>query len=91
MIKIIKKQGEGKTLDLIRHTVEAKGVMLVSTEEERIKVMIMAKDSGFGKVEVITYRDYLLNYIEKPVFIDNIDKFLETVDASIKGFTCSEE
>ena len=95
MIKIIDKQGTGKTRKLLELTKQNNGVIICESPD---KMRERAYHYGITGIDFITYEDYWFNVIEtedfiagRKVYIDNISNFLFAYDADISGYSESME
>ena len=96
MYRIIDGKGTGKTSRLLLLAKESNGVVVCAHPE---KMREKAYAYGLTGIDFITYTAYceFLNgygdpaLVGKPIFIDELDKFLYIYDAEIKGYTISNE
>lgn len=89
MVKIIGGNGTGKTRQLMMQAKEQHGVFVCSNVER-----YRAKAHAYGIVDlpIISYTDLFTDNYDKnlPVFINKIDKYLETCE-NIGGFSLTVE
>lgn len=96
MIKIIDKQGTGKTKKLLELAQDNNGVIICDSPN---KMRERAFDYGITGIDYVTYEDYWFNTIEteefiagRKVYIDKVSNFLAAYDADINGYTdCMED
>lgn len=96
MYRIIDKKCSGKTSRLLLLAKENNGVVVCANPD---KMRDKAYAYGLTGIDFITYSAYcefLSGYgnetlVGKPIFIDELDKFLYIYDTEIKGYTISNE
>lgn len=88
MYRIIDKRGAGKTSRLMLLAKEAQGIIVCSNP---LKLREKAHCYGITGLDFISYEDYLSYEFEKPIFIDELDRFLKFYDNYIAGYTISNE
>ena len=89
MYRIIDKKGAGKTSRLMLLAKEVQGIIVCSNP---LKLREKAHCYGITGLDFISYEDYLNGGFEsKPIFIDELDKFLKFYDNHIAGYTISNE
>ena len=88
MYRIIDGRATGKTSRL----------MLLAKENDGI---IVCKDPGIMRdkayrygitgIEFMSYREFIHSHPTKPVYIDEVDLFLQSLNSYIDGYTISED
>ena len=96
MYRIIDGRGTGKTSRLLLLAKENNGIVVCHNPEA-----MREKAYGYGLVGIdfasyYEYTDYLDGYGDsifenKPIFIDEIELFLQMFDSNIQGYTISNE
>ena len=89
MYRIIGGRGTGKTYRLLEKASEVGGIVVCSNPASmREKAHIW----GFTGIEFMQYHDYITYYCEKPVFIDELEKYVKTISGrTLQGYTYSLE
>lgn len=90
MIKLIGERGSGKTEKLIDIAVENNGTIVCKKPQHIVE---MGYSMGLTNLKVVSYDSYLANKesVEGPVYVDDMDSLLETLDSRIAGFTAARE
>lgn len=89
MIRIIDKQGTGKTKKLMLAAKESGGTIVCSNPEA-----MRNKSYAYGLtgIDFISYYDYLNSYDAKPPFyIDELENFLSILVSRIDGYSLTME
>lgn len=90
MYRIIDSKSTGKTGRLLLLAKEKDGIVVCANP---VKLRDKAYRYGIVGVDFISYQQYISNEFvsTKPIFIDEMDKFLEIYDPRINGYTISED
>ena len=97
MYKIIDKKCSGKTSRLLLLAKENNGIVVCSNPD---KMREKAYAYGLTGIEFVSYEDFDRDVSEgyeagrsynKPVFIDELDNYLRTLQFNIQGYTISED
>ena len=96
MYRIIDKKCSGKTSRLLLLAKENKGVVVCANPEKMREKSYAYGLTGIDFITYTAYCEFLNGYgnadlIGKPIFIDELDKFLYIYDTEIKGYTISED
>jgi hypothetical protein len=96
MYRIIDKKCSGKTSRLLLLAKENNGVVVCANPDKMRNKAYAYGLTGIDFVNYIEYCDFLNGYgnetlVGKPIFIDELDKFLGIYDTEIKGYTISED
>ena len=96
MYRIIDKRGTGKTSRLLLLAKENNGVVVCSNPDRMREKAYAYGLTGIDFVTYTAYCDFLAGYgdetlVGKPVYIDELDKFLNIYDTEIQGYTISED
>lgn len=91
MYKIIDERSSGKTSRLMLLAKENNGIIVC-----RAPQAMQEKAYGYGitGIDFISYEKYLYtdDYdLSKPIYIDEIEQFLQIIDDAIEGYTLSLE
>lgn len=91
MYKIIDKRSSGKTSRLMLLAKENNGIIVCHSPQA-----MQEKAYGYGitGIDFISYEKYLYtdDYdLSKPIYIDEIEQFLQIIDDAIEGYTLSLE
>lgn len=92
MVKVIDKRSTGKTGRLLLLAKENNGIVVCHNP-----IVMKEKSLAYGIVGIdfISYDDYAFQTAEydhsKPVYIDELELFLQKIDTNIQGFTLSED
>lgn len=91
MYTIIDKRGTGKTSRLLLLAKENNGIIICQNPP-----LMQKKAYGYGitGIDFMSYEQYIctdINNLTKPVYIDELDLFLKTLDTQIDGYTLSQE
>lgn len=91
MIKIIDKPGTGKTSRLLLLAKENNGVVVC---DNPTAMREKAYDYGLTGIDFFSYDQYICldneEFVDRPIFIDEIELFLKKFNFDIKGFTLTE-
>lgn len=90
---IIGQKGTGKTRALMQRAHDSRGILVVSSEKEKERIIIKSKALGFS-IGVATYRQLLTGELRgygAPIFIDELEYFLLHIDRDIKGFALNTQ
>lgn len=94
MIKIIDKVETGKTKQLLAECIKNEGIF-VCKNPQRVADKVI--NYGFGidsvnKIKAMSYDDFVYsNPKGKPIYIDDIEKFLINYNEYIMGFVVTDE
>lgn len=91
MYKIIDERSSGKTSRLMLLAKENNGIIVC-----RAPQAMQEKAYGYGitGIDFISYEKYLYTNdydLSKPIYIDEIEQFLQIIDDAIEGYTLSLE
>lgn len=91
MYKIIDERSSGKTSRLMLLAKENNGIIVCHAPQA-----MQEKAYGYGitGIDFISYEKYLYtdDYdLSKPIYIDEIEQFLQIIDDAIEGYTLSLE
>lgn len=88
MYRIIDGRGTGKTSRLMLLAKENNGIIVCKNP---LVMREKAYQYGITGIDFISYRDFIHKHPTQPVYIDEIDLFLQTLNINIDGYTISEE
>lgn len=88
MYRIIDGRGTGKTSRLMLLAKENNGIIVC---KDPLVMREKAYQYGITGIDFISYRDFIHKHPTQPVYIDEIDLFLQTLNINIDGYTISEE
>ncbi len=96
MYRIIDKKCTGKTSRLLLLAKENNGIVVCKSPESMREKAYQYGITGIDFVSYYEYTDYLSGYgnntfTNKPIFIDEIELFLQMFDNNIQGYTISED
>ena len=96
MYRIIDKKCSGKTSRLLLLAKENNGVVVCSNPDKMRKKAYVYGLTGIDFVTYAAYCEFLSGYgnealVGKPIYIDELDKFLNIYDTEIQGYTISED
>ena len=96
MYRIIDGRGTGKTSRLLLLAKENNGIVVCKNPELMREKAYRYGITGIDFVSYYEYTDYLGGYgnntfKNKPIFIDEIELFLQMFDSDIQGYTISNE
>ena len=84
MIRIIDEPGTGKTHKLIQIAKENNGVILC---EDPNLLREKAYSYGITGVDFLSYEEYFVIDLNRPVYVDEISKFILLFDRNFAGYT----
>lgn len=88
MLKIIDKVCTGKTKKLMQ-AAEANNYTIVCYNPQGMKQK--AYNYGITGVDFISYHDFIYNGCDRPYYIDDLDRFVETIYEGFAGYTLTVE
>jgi hypothetical protein len=88
MYRIIDDRATGKTSRLMLLAKENDGIIVC---KEPIIMREKAYRYGITGIEFMSYRDFIHKHPTQPVYIDEIDLFLRSLNDYIDGYTISNE
>lgn len=91
MYKIIDERSSGKTSRLMLLAKENNGILVCRSPQA---MQEKAYRYGITGIDFISYEKYIETNdydVSKPVYIDEIEQFLQTLDGAIEGYTLSLE
>ena len=96
MYRIIDKKCSGKTSRLLLLAKENNGIVVCSNPEHMREKAYSYGLTGIDFISYAAYCEFLAGYgnktlVGKPIFIDELDKFLNIYDTEIQGYTISED
>jgi hypothetical protein len=96
MYRIIDKKCSGKTSRLLLLAKENNGIVVCKSPESMREKAYQYGITGIDFVSYYEYTDYLGGYgnstfTNKPIFIDEVELFLQMFDNNIQGYTISED
>ena len=96
MYRIIDKKSSGKTSRLLLLAKENSGVVVCSNPDKMREKAYAYGLTGIDFVTYAAYCEFLAGYgnkvlVGKPIYIDELDNFLNIYDTEIQGYTISED
>lgn len=95
MYKIIDSRGSGKTSRLMLLAKEQNGVIVCNNPSALKNKALNYGIVGIDFVNYQEYIDYLQGYTStidnRPIFIDELEMFIQYLDETVKGFSLSKE
>ena len=96
MYRIIDSRGTGKTSRLLLLAKENNGVVVCANPDKMREKAYVYGLTGIDFITYTAYCEFLSGYgntdlVGKPIFIDELDRFLCIYDTEIKGYTISNE
>ena len=88
MYRIIDGRATGKTSRLLLLAKENDGVVVC---KDPLIMRDKAYRYGITGIEFMSYRDFIHKHPTQPVYIDEIDLFLQALNINVDGYTISEE
>lgn len=88
MYRIIDGRGTGKTSRLLLLAKENNGVIVC---KDPLAMREKAYRYGITGIDFISYREFIHKHLTQPVYIDEIDLFLQILNINVDGYTISEE
>ena len=96
MIKVIDKRSTGKTGRILLLAKERNGVVVCNNPD---RIRAKAHNYGIVGVDIVSYKEYcdfISGYgnelfVNRPIFIDEIDMFLKQLHEDIIGYSLSED